>query len=73
LLLVFFTDAAIEVRMIAANDVATAFFWAMPRKNTNAGTMMMPPPTPHNAATAPLTMPISTQTNVEFIGSILRE
>lgn len=70
LLLVFFTDATREVRMIAANDVATAFFWAKPRKNTNAGTMMIPPPTPHNAATAPLTAPISRQIKVDSMGSM---
>src|SRR5688500_11028430 len=50
-------DDAMAVRMMAASEVATACFWLMPSKPTNAGTMMIPPPTPHSAEIAPVARP----------------
>ena len=44
-----------------ARLVATAIFCGMARRNTNAGTMTTPPPTPHSAATMPEMMPMPRQ------------
>lgn len=54
----YFEEAAAAVRMITASDVPTADFCCIPRISTNAGTMMIPPPTPHSAEITPVATPI---------------
>src|ERR1051325_2392781 len=47
-------------RRRSPNEVPCASFWENPRKNTNAGTTMIPPPTP----TSPLNIPAANPTMI---------
>lgn len=52
---------SVEIRAIitiTAKDVATAFFCSNPNILTKAGTIKIPPPTPHRAPNNPAARPI---------------
>lgn len=50
-----------------AKEVATAVFWVIPSAKTKAGTMMIPPPTPHSAPTSPAANPTKTPVIKSFV------
>ncbi len=52
-----------------ASEVATAFFCSNSNMLTKAGTIKMPPPTPHSAPNKPAVMPISDAVMSVFNGS----
>jgi len=59
--------AAMAVTMMTAIEVATACLCSSPSKAMNAGTMTMPPPTPHSAPSNPAARPTSMARIVNFI------
>ena len=55
------------VTTTTASEVATAFGCSIPKANTKAGTMTIPPPTPQSAPTNPANTPITKPSKTVFM------